>query len=78
MNKTTIKALVDDVMEGLRVLQRNGVRGVDGEIVSDAVLLDRARNIVSGLIGNFKIETWTDVELDHVYAANASRALVTA
>lgn len=52
--------LVDDVMEGLRLL--NTRYGLD---VAEDVLADRARNIVAGLIGNYRIE-------DHEVSGHAS------
>lgn len=66
MTKATIAQMVDDVMEGLKVLQRNGGATIDGEPISDAVLLDRARNIVSGLIGNYRFESWATLEGESV------------
>jgi hypothetical protein len=47
--------LVADVAEGLRVLRLR-----DGLQVTDEQCLERARNIVCGLIGNYKIEENSD------------------
>ncbi|MES1171858.1 MAG: hypothetical protein ABUL77_01365 [Bacteroidota bacterium] len=47
----TTYALMRDVSAGIRVLQtRDGVR------LSESQILERARNIVMGLIGNYRIE----------------------
>src|SRR5690242_10729645 len=47
---TTAKLLVEDVAEGIRVLQTR-----DGIKLSDDQIVERARNIVAGLIGNYNI-----------------------
>lgn len=44
--------LLRDVAAGIRVLQ---VR--DGILLSEKQILERARNIVMGLVGNYRIET---------------------
>lgn len=44
--------LLRDVSAGIRVLQ---VR--DGILLSEKQILERARNIVMGLVGNYRIET---------------------
>ncbi len=44
--------LVRDVSAGIRVLQ---IR--DGILLSESQILERARNIVMGLVGNYRIET---------------------
>jgi hypothetical protein len=46
----TVRHLLKDVAEGIRVLQTR-----DGVDVSDEQILERARNIVTGLIGNYSI-----------------------
>lgn len=43
--------LVDDVLQGLRVF--NTLHGLN---IPEALLLDRARNVVTALIANYKIE----------------------
>jgi hypothetical protein len=46
----TVRALLRDVAEGIRVLQtRDGLR------LSDEQIEERARNIVAGLLGNYRI-----------------------
>jgi hypothetical protein len=49
--------LVRDVSAGIRVLQ---IR--DGILLSESQILERARNIVMGLVGNYRIETLDRVE----------------
>jgi len=44
--------LLRDVSAGIRVLQ---VR--DGVLLSEKQILERARNIVMGLVGNYRIQT---------------------
>ena len=48
----TMTQLLRDVAAGIRVLQ---VR--DGILLSEKQILERARNIVMGLVGNYRIET---------------------
>lgn len=48
----TIRLLLDDVAAGIRVLQTR-----DGIALSDEQILERARNIVAGLIGNYRIRS---------------------
>jgi hypothetical protein len=43
---------VADVAEGIRVLQTR-----DGVALSDDQIVERARNIVAGLIGNYRIQS---------------------
>jgi hypothetical protein len=43
---------VEDVAEGIRVLQTR-----DGVKITEEQVLDRARNIVAGLIGNYRFES---------------------
>jgi hypothetical protein len=52
MAGTTVRLLVDDVADGIRVLQTR-----DGVKVSEDQIVERARNIVAGLIGNYRIQT---------------------
>jgi hypothetical protein len=47
---TTARLLVEDVAEGIRVLQTR-----DGIKLSEDQIVERARNIVAGLIGNYNI-----------------------
>jgi hypothetical protein len=44
--------LLEDVAAGIRVLQTR-----DGIALSDEQILERARNIVAGLIGNYRIRS---------------------
>ena len=46
----TLRALMDDICAGIRVLQSR-----DGVELTDAQIIDRARNIVMGLVGNYSI-----------------------
>ncbi len=48
----TVRLLLQDVAEGIRVLQTR-----DGVELSDEQILERARNIVTGLLGNYKIRS---------------------
>jgi hypothetical protein len=47
----TTTRLLRDVSAGIRVLQ---IR--DGVMLSESQILDRARNIVMGIIGNYRLE----------------------
>ena len=47
-----MRLLLDDVAAGIRVLQTR-----DGIALSDAQVLERARNIVAGLMGNYRIQS---------------------
>jgi len=49
-NLPTVRLLLQDVASGIRVLQSR-----DGVALSDEQILERARNIVAGLVGNYKI-----------------------
>jgi hypothetical protein len=51
MAGTTVRLLVDDVAEGIRVLHTR-----DGITLSEDLIVERARNIVAGLIGNYRIQ----------------------
>ena len=64
----TMNRLLVDVSEGIRVLQSR-----DGILLSEGQILERARNIVMGLVGNYRIES-LEGELDGVANSNASRA----
>jgi hypothetical protein len=46
----TVRSLLHDVAEGIRVLQSR-----DGVMLSEAQIQERARNIVAGLLGNYRI-----------------------
>ena len=59
--------LLRDVSAGIRVLQ---VR--DGVLLSEKQILERARNIVMGLVGNYRIETLEAAE-HHERATQARR-----
>jgi hypothetical protein len=48
----TVRLLLQDVAEGIRVLQTR-----DGVELTDAQILERARNIVTGLLGNYHIRS---------------------
>lgn len=61
----TTKALLDDVAEGIRVLKTR-----DGFALSEEQILERARNIVAGLIGNF---TFRSMDEDFAVAASAPK-----
>lgn len=47
-----MRLLVDDIADGIRVLQTR-----DGVKLSEDLIVERARNIVAGLIGNYRIQT---------------------
>ena len=49
-NLPTVRLLLQDVAQGIRVLQSR-----DGIELSDDQILKRARNIVAGLVGNYRI-----------------------
>jgi hypothetical protein len=46
------RQLLDDVAAGIRVLRTR-----DGVELSDTQVIERARNIVAGLIGNYRIQS---------------------
>ena len=48
----TVRLLLQDVAEGIRVLQTR-----DGIELTDEQILERARNIVTGLLGNYRIRS---------------------
>ena len=48
----TVRLLVEDVAEGIRVLQTR-----DGVKLSEDQIVERARNIVAGLIGNYTFQS---------------------
>ena len=48
----TVRLLLQDVADGIRVLQTR-----DGIELSDEQIIERARNIVTGLLGNYKIRS---------------------
>src|SRR5262249_33837933 len=47
----TVRMLLQDIAEGIRVLQTR-----DGLDLSNEQILERARNIVTGLLGNYRIK----------------------
>jgi len=51
-NLPTVRLLLQDVASGIRVLQSR-----DGIALSDEQILERARNIVAGLLGNYHIRS---------------------
>ena len=48
----TVRSLLQDVAEGIRVLQTR-----DGVDLTNEQILERARNIVTGLLGNYRIRS---------------------
>jgi hypothetical protein len=48
----TVRLLLQDVAAGIRVLRTR-----DGLDISDDQILERARNIVTGLVGNYRISS---------------------
>ena len=48
----TVRLLLQDIAEGIRVLQTR-----DGVLLSNEQILERARNIVTGLLGNYRIRS---------------------
>jgi len=48
----TVRHLLQDVADGIRVLQTR-----DGVELSDEQIVERARNIVTGLLGNYRIRS---------------------
>jgi hypothetical protein len=50
VNLPTVRLLLQDVAAGIRVLQSR-----DGIPITDEQILERARNIVAGLVGNYRI-----------------------
>lgn len=55
MTIVTLRQLIRDVSAGIRVLQTR-----DGMGLSEEQILERARNIVTGLMGNYNIESLDD------------------
>jgi hypothetical protein len=53
-----VRLLLQDIADGIRVLQTR-----DGVDVSEEQILERARNIVTGLLGNYKIRSLEGKEL---------------
>lgn len=56
----TVRLLLQDVADGIRVLQTR-----DGIDLSDDQILERARNIVTGLLGNYRIRPVEARDLRH-------------
>jgi hypothetical protein len=48
----TVRLLLQDIADGIRVLQTR-----DGIELSNEQILERARNIVTGLLGNYRIRS---------------------
>ncbi|MFL5308519.1 MAG: hypothetical protein ACJ8F1_25125 [Polyangia bacterium] len=48
----TVRLLLQDVADGIRVLQTR-----DGVDLTDEQIIERARNIVTGLLGNYRIRS---------------------
>jgi len=48
----TVRLLLQDIADGIRVLQTR-----DGVDLSNEQILERARNIVTGLLGNYRIRS---------------------
>jgi hypothetical protein len=61
----TVRLLLQDVAEGIRVLQTR-----DGVELSDEQIQERARNIVTGLLGNYRIRSIEDRGGDETGAAH--------
>jgi hypothetical protein len=68
----TVRQLLEDVAAGIRVLHTR-----DGLGLSEDQILERARNIVAGLIGNYRIQSLDAQSLDPntTRAARAARQL---
>jgi hypothetical protein len=54
----TVRLLLQDIAEGIRVLQTR-----DGVDLTNAQILERARNIVTGLLGNYRIRSLDSREI---------------
>ena len=54
----TLCHLLNDIAEGIRVLHSR-----DGIEISEAQIRERARNIVMGLVGNYRIESFEESAL---------------
>jgi hypothetical protein len=54
--RTRTDRMVADILEGLRVLNT-----LHGLAIAEAVLLDRARNITSGILGNYNVTDYPEV-----------------
>jgi len=53
-----VRLLLQDIAEGIRVLQTR-----DGVDVTNEQILERARNIVTGLLGNYRIRSLDNREI---------------
>jgi hypothetical protein len=53
-----VRLLLQDVAEGIRVLQTR-----DGVDLTNEQILERARNIVTGLLGNYRIRSLDSREI---------------
>ena len=70
VTRSTIDALVADVAEGIAHLREPHVAGV---ALTDEQIMDRARNIVGGLLGSYSIERLPDAEAPLVTAQSEAR-----
>lgn len=71
VTRSAVDALVADVAEGIEMLRRPHVAGV---ALTDEQIMDRARNIVGGLLGNYKFERLPAAEAPLVTAQGQARA----
>ncbi|MDB4979713.1 MAG: hypothetical protein JWM82_465 [Myxococcales bacterium] len=65
-----MRLLVDDVADGIRVLHTR-----DGIKLSEDQIVERARNIVAGLIGNYRIQTLDANERREVPPSRGARTV---
>jgi hypothetical protein len=65
-----VRLLLEDVAAGIRVLKTR-----DGVAVTDEQVLERARNIVAGLIGNYRIHSLDVGDVRELRAARAVHQL---
>jgi hypothetical protein len=66
----TVRQLLEDVAAGIRVLQTR-----DAVELSEDQIVERARNIVAGLIGNYRIQSLDASEADAARAVRVVRQL---
>lgn len=71
VTESLLDSLVGDVVGGLAMFREPHCGGFD---ISDEQLKDRARNIVAGLIGNYRIERLPDEHAPLVTAQSEARA----
>jgi hypothetical protein len=65
-----VRLLVEDVAEGIRVLKTR-----DGIKLSEDQVIERARNIVAGLIGNYAIQSLDAREVAPPRASRGARTV---